>query len=136
TVHCADAILGEVGTGQTRTRGRIDPKPMPLMIAGSTFATFDQIWLTDVLPGPTPYLRQLRLADRRWLWQRLWLSGRFNVRRAPGDRFLTNDSGLLEVAVIQPEIEYQWATLYPIDSPAKPWTAEEILKHLVESPPP
>lgn len=108
--------------------------PQELVIEGPRGKTLrvKHVYPLEILPGPNPHVKHLRVADRRWLWDRYVVDANFNVRFATGTNFLVNDSGLIENAVLQPELRYRKATLYPPDNPASPWTPQQVLEYVFE----
>jgi hypothetical protein len=94
------------------------------------------VYLLQVLPGALPGPEQdatLRLADRRFLWSREWVSTTMNLRRATGDTRLANaGQNAGENALVLPEIEYARFSLGPNpQAPTAPWTAEDALRWLI-----
>lgn len=115
-----------------RFRGMLG-QPQELVIKGPRKTLRVQhVYPLEILPGPNPHLKLLRVADRRWLWPRRYVSGRMNERFATGTNFLANDSGLIENAVLQPELRYRKATLHPPSNPATPWTPRQVVEYVFE----
>lgn len=94
--------------------------------------TVKGVYPLEILPGPNPNLKVLRVADARWAWSRRWVASSFNVRRVTGNTFLLNDAGQLENAVVQPEIRYAEWSLYPVGSPTSPWEPNQVLEYVLE----
>lgn len=120
----------------TVTKARADAIPVgqPLLLEltpdGRETIRFASVYVLEVLPGPNPLQRTLRVADRRWRWPRRWVSAGFNVRRATGNRFLVNDEDQIENAIVQPEIQYAKWSLYPPDNGGAPWNQQQLLEEL------
>lgn len=92
--------------------------------------TVRQVSVLELQPGSDPFTQRVRLADRRWLWPKVWVIATLNLRRTNGNRFLVGE-GRIENKLIQPEIKYARFSLYPPESPGHPWTAKDALTHLI-----
>jgi hypothetical protein len=88
----------------------------------------EQLYVLEVLPGPTPMQRTARVADRRWLWGRPIVDSRFNVLRATGESTLRSEaSAPVELAQIEPDVRYaKWS----LDGESIAWTPRRILEWL------
>ena len=52
----------------------------------------DNLWVLTVDPGPDPWISQITVADRRWMWSYVHVLLRMNMRRNVGvKRILAND---------------------------------------------
>lgn len=94
---------------------------------GQPTIRFASVYVLEVLPGPDPFRRTLRVVDKRWRWARRWVSAGFNVKRTNGRKFLVNNTDKIENAVIQPEIEYAKWSLFPPENGTRRWHAEQIV---------
>jgi hypothetical protein len=94
--------------------------------------TVQHVYALDVGAGKSPNQRVIRLADRRWLWSRKWVSSSFNVRRASGESSLVTEAGQpIELAQLDATIRYAKWSLDPPDNGAIPWTARRVLEFVM-----
>lgn len=85
--------------------------------------TAELVYVLGIYPGDTPYHLRLAMADARHNWPKKWVSSAYNVRRATGDLFLTNDE-VLELAVLQPREAY---AAYSLNDESAAYDARGVL---------
>lgn len=106
------------------------PLTLEIQSSGHPRLVFREVYVLEVLPGPDPFRRVLRVADKRWTWSRKWVAAGFNVRRATGDKFLANSTDKIETAILQPDIRYAKWSLFPPENGETPWDAEGVLREV------
>jgi hypothetical protein len=96
------------------------PNPVELTVNG--------VWITDILPGPSPYLRSISLSDLRWRWEKHHVIRGYNIQRRSGAKRLVSLSRLEEIATSDDLIYADWSL-----NGGKVWTALEILQDITAS---
>ena len=75
-----------------------NPKtPISLVITAASGAvmTVTNLWVTNIMPGPNPFISKVEVRDRRWFWDKVHVKGEYNIRRNVGvKRLLKNDQQL------------------------------------------
>lgn len=109
-------------------RERVGAIRLSLGIRDTQF-NFDNLYVLDLPPGPSPHLRYVRVADRRWIWKYVHVLRRFNMRRKVGVKRPNAPGGDLVIDVDE-DISYAEYSLNPDNF--EPWTANEIIDNVLE----
>lgn len=85
------------------------------------------LWVLSEGPSANPRLRRVRVADRRWLWDRIHIVRRYNMRRRVGF-FRIETPEVLELQRVEEDI---WYARYSLRDPAAGsegvWRSDEVL---------
>lgn len=110
-------------------------KPLPLREDGKKPLFVKDLYAQEILPGPDPLHRIVKVQDKRWLWWYRWLSASFNMVRLSGEQIPFNDTKQPENRVSDPGFIFNKATLFPfgVTLGNTPWKASDILLYLIES---
>jgi hypothetical protein len=120
----------------TAERAHDLPLGVPLTLETDNVAKplkVEHVYALDVGAASRPQQRVVRVADRRWLWARRWVSSSFNVRRIAGESSLQTEAGQpIELAQLDPVIRYAKWSLDPPDDGAIVWTARRVLEFVFQ----
>lgn len=96
--------------------------------------TYSNLYVLSIQAGPTPFQAGALVSDKRWLWPRVHVLRRYNVRRrTPDVRRLAQEGVPVAVQKLVPTIGYASFSLYPRSAPANPWTAAQVLEDVLEA---
>lgn len=109
-----------------------DLSPLTLRIGGAGGEEIEvkNLYAIESTPGPVPSDRvtRIKVADRRWFWNRLHVKRSYNVRRKTGIRRVIGD-GTRETTQTAENIWYApWSTFDGV----RPWRAGEIIEDLIQ----
>lgn len=106
------------------------PQLLETTSPGRPDSIWDFIYALEIKPGSDPFMRRVRLSDRRWLWPKRWVAITMNKRRATGDTFLVGGDRL-ENKILLDRLRYAEYSLFPPDSPSGVWTARDAIEHVL-----
>lgn len=87
----------------------------------------DHLYLVDIFPGPTTHTRRIRVVDRRWMWQHLYIASTFNERRVTSEITTQDEGQAPTLRVVTPNVIYNEFTLKNGDR----WLASDVLKKVL-----
>ena len=95
----------------------------------------EKLFLLDVQPGPHPYISEVTVADRRWMWPNAHVLRRYNVRRAVGTKRVLNNASFAVPFDKAPEVQYwRWSLFsYRTSNQLIPWTTTNIMKDVIKA---
>lgn len=89
------------------------------------------LYALERAPGPNPEIARVRVADRRWFWNRKHVLRRYNMRRHVSVKRLRAD----DLDVLAPVVEDVWYAPFSLRgglSSSPPWRADEILSDVLQ----
>ena len=122
----ADRLFKRSITGETMT----------LLIEPDDREALEVQKLRVLSTGPTEVdgILNVLVADRRWSWNRNFISRTYNLRRRNGERRILEENGVPLPRAITPitdDVGYAPFSLEPRDRPTKAWTASEIIRDII-----
>ena len=106
------------------------PQLLDTTSPGRPDSAWDFIYALEIKAGSDPFMRRVRLSDRRWLWPKRWVSITMNKRRATGDTFLVG-GGRSENQILLERLRYAEYSLFPPSNPSEVWTAKSAITHVL-----
>jgi len=110
----AEALVGQVVT-------------LKIVVRGVEHA-FEKLTVLHQVPGPSPHIAAVEVADRRYVWQYGHITGRFNMRRKVGILRALDPTRELQQAL--PKFQYEKVSLFN-ENEGTPWTADELLNEMI-----
>lgn len=101
--------------------------PIPINLVMNDLTVRD-VYVLRETPGPSPHIASVKVADRRWLWERNFIKRTFNLRRHIGLKRLDPRGGLGVVADVVRDVWYAPFSLPNEDKNSQPFTARQILE--------
>lgn len=92
-------------------------------------ATFRGVYILERVPGDNAFIAKVRVADRRWFWERQHISRAYNMRRHMGVKRLTAPQGVPVTFPVVQDVQYEpWS----LRNQKTRWTARQILSSIFE----
>ena len=89
---------------------------------------FEQLYITQLLPGDSRSTRCIEIRDRRWLWERQDCVRRYNIRTRTGETRLTGEGRPEQKKVENDEKYKEWSL-----NQGQPWTFLDAIKELFKT---
>jgi len=99
--------------------------------SGGRTAEVKGLYVVAVMPGDSPNTLGLMVADRRWLWRRVFIERSYNVPIKSGEwRIVSGKMVPLQIAKMSPDRVYRKNSLKNLE---RPWKAFEVCEDILDA---